>query len=199
MKAVEYFERTGDIDLYGRGWDGPTARVGQWCVPGTFGKVPMPGTIQRIRRGFVKGWQRIFPEPLLAAARKTYRGTAISKPEILGNYTFALCFENSILNGWMTEKLFDCFFAGTVPVYWGAPDIEDYVSPDCFIDMRQFEDYGALKEYLKSLKESGIRQYKENARAYLASPRFRPFTKQAFTELFARIVEEDAGVRLSGP
>ena len=199
MKAVEYFGRTGDIDLYGRGWDVPTYRIGHWHVPGTFGKVTVPGTIQRMHRSLVHRWQRIFSEPLLAAARRAYRGSAVSKSETLGNYTFALCFENSILKGWVTEKLFDCFFAGTVPVYWGAPDIEECVPPDCFIDMRQFQDYGALKEHLKSLKESDIRRYKENARAFLASPGFRPFTKQAFTEIFARMVEEDAGVKLGGP
>jgi hypothetical protein len=199
MKAVEYFARTGDIDLYGRGWDGPTIRVGQWCVPGTFGKLPMPGTLQQIHRGFVKAWQGIFPEPRLVAARRAYRGSVASKSGTLGNYKFALCFENSILKGYVTEKLFDSFFAGAIPVYWGAPDIEQHVPQDCFIDMRRFEDYGALKEYLKSLEESDIRRYKENARAFLTSPRFRPFTKQAFTEIFARIIEEDAGVTWGDP
>ena len=45
----------------------------------------------------------------------------------------------------MTEKLFDCFFSGTVPVYWGAPDVFDWVPADCFIDMRQFTDFAQLR------------------------------------------------------
>ncbi len=196
MRAIEYFGKTGDIDLYGHGWDGPTYRVGRWFVPGTFGKVPMPGTAQYISRKLVSYWQNLVPEPKLIAARKVYRGFAASKSATLGNYKFALCFENSVLKGWTTEKIFDCFFAGTVPVYWGAPDIEDHVPRECFIDKRAFPDYGELKKFLKSLTERDLRTYKENARAFINSPAFKPFTKHAFAELIAGIVEEDASLKL---
>lgn len=185
MRAVEYFSRTGEIDLYGVGWDGPSIRVG---------KIPVPSTLRRLHRKLLGYWQRIRPDPLLEAARRAYRGFAHSKPEILGKYKFALCFENSILKGWVTEKIFDCFFAGTVPVYWGAPDIETYVPKECFVDRRDYAGYSELKSYLKSLTDKDVLTYKENARDYLNSPQFRPFTKDAFVELFARIVEEDARV-----
>jgi hypothetical protein len=199
MRAIEYFSQTGEIDLYGNGWDGPTYRVGQWCVPGTFGKVPMPGTVQFLSRAMVNSWQRLVPEPRLVAARKVYKGFATSKSATLGKYKFSLCFENSILKGWTTEKIFDCFFAGTIPVYWGAPDIADYIPQECFIDKRQFPDYAELRRYLKALPERAIRDYKENARAFVNSPAFQPFTKRAFAELFAGIVEQDTGIRLSEP
>ena len=42
--------------------------------------------------------------------------------------------------GYISEKIFDCFFAGTVPLYLGAPDIEDYIPADTFIDLRQFRE-----------------------------------------------------------
>jgi alpha(1,3/1,4) fucosyltransferase len=197
MRAVEYFSRTKDIDLYGVGWDGPTFRVGKACVPGTFGKVAMPGTGQKIVFESRRLWQRVFPDPLLVAARSVYRGFARSKAEALSKYKFSLCFENSILKGWTTEKIFDCFFAGTVPVYWGAPDVQDYIPKDCYIDMRQFKDYGELRSYLKSLGARDIQRYKEAARDFLHSPRYRPFTKQAFAETFGRMIEEDAGVKLA--
>jgi hypothetical protein len=199
MRAIEYFSQTGEIDLYGNGWDGPTYRVGQWCVPGTFGKVPMPGTVQFLSRAMVNSWQRLVPEPRLVAARKVYKGFATSKSATLGKYKFSLCFENSVLKGWTTEKIFDCFFAGTIPVYWGAPDIADYIPRECFIDKRQFPDYAELRRYLKALPERAIRDYKENARAFVNSPAFQPFTKRAFAELFAGIVEQDTGIRLSEP
>jgi hypothetical protein len=195
MRAIEYFGRTGEIDLYGHGWDGPTYIIGRVFVPGTFGKA-MPGTVQRINRTVVGYWQHIFPDPRLVAARKVYRGFAVSKAETLARYTFSLCFENSILKGWTTEKIFDCFFAGTVPVYWGAPDIEEHIPRECFIDMRRFSGYPELKDYLKSLTHQQIKAYRESAREFLNSPRFRPFTKQAFAEIFAAMIEEDAAVRL---
>ncbi|HWP49030.1 MAG TPA: glycosyltransferase family 10 [Candidatus Limnocylindrales bacterium] len=186
-RAVEYFSRTGEIDLYGVGWDGPAHRVGKTRVPYTF---------RRLHKRFLYYWQRFSPDPLLEACRRVYRGPAISKRETLGQYTFALCFDNQILNGWLTEKIFDCFFAGTIPIYLGAPDIETYIPKECFIDLRQFSGYGELRSYLKSLTKKDIRRYKESAREYLRSPQYRPFTKIAFTELIARIVEEDTGIKL---
>lgn len=187
MRAVEYFSRYDEVDLYGKGWDAPSIRVGKTWVPYTF---------KRLQFELQKKWQRVHPNPLLKAAQKVYRGVADSKCETLGKYKFALCFENSILKGWITEKIFDCFFAGTVPIYCGAPDIENYIPTNCFIDMRRFSGYAELREYLKSLSEKDIWEYKENARTFLKSSRFYPFSKAAFAELWAGIVAEDTGIQI---
>ena len=186
-RALEFFSRTDEIDLYGKGWDAPPIRVGRTRTPYTF---------RRIHHELQKKWQRIRPDPLLKAAQKVYRGAADSKSATLGQYKFALCFENSILKGWITEKIFDCFFAGTVPVYWGAPDIETYVPSDCFIDMRRFSGYEELGKFLKSLGDKEICEYKENARIFLNSPGFYRFSKAAFAEIFRQIVAEDTGLQI---
>lgn len=188
MRAVEFFSRTNEIDLYGPGWDKPSARVGQtW----------MPWTLRRAGIALQTRWQELWPDPLLVAARKVYRGIAKSKRETLGHYRFAICFENSILKGWITEKIFDCLFVGTIPIYWGAPDIEEAVPQECFIDMRGFANYAELRDFLRSLTPARVRDYRESGRDYLKSPRFRPFTRQAFADLFRRILEEDAGVKIA--
>jgi hypothetical protein len=187
LRAIEYFGRTGDIDLYGVGWDGPPFQMGRTFVP---------GTVRKLHRSLMRQWQRVRPDPLLSAAQRVYHGPVATKAEILGKYKFALCFENMVLKGWITEKIFDCFFAGTVPIYWGTPDIEDLIPPECFIDMRGFANYGELRTYLKSLGDAEIGRYRQNARAFLESPGFRPFSKEAFADHFVRIIEEDTGVRI---
>lgn len=187
MRAVAFFAKYDEIDLYGIGWEEPSWRLG---------KTPVPYTLTRLYRFGLTQWQKIKPDPLLQAARSVYHGRAESKSTTLGNYTFALCFENMILKGWITEKIFDCFFTGTIPVYLGAPDIQNYVPPDCFIDMRRFNGYEELRHYLKSLSDRDVQRYKENARAYLQSPQFRPFTKEAFAELFTDIIHADTGQQL---
>jgi hypothetical protein len=144
-------------------------------------------------------WHKIKPDPLLQAARSVYRGKSEHKPTTLGSYTFALCFENSVLKGWITEKIFDCFFTGTIPVYLGAPDIQDYIPQDCFIDMRQFSDYASLRSYLKALTPAQVNAYRQAARDFLASPQYEPFTKRAFAALFRQLICEDAGVNLEPP
>jgi len=55
-----------------------------------------------------------------------YRGFVSSKVDLLRRYRFCLVMENQRQNGYITEKLFDCLPAGTVPIYWGAPDIHEY-------------------------------------------------------------------------
>ncbi len=187
MRAIDFFGRTGEFDLYGKGWNGPSFQMGIGWVP---------GTVQRIHRSLLTQWQRFRPDPLLVSARRVYKGALWHKLETLSEYKFSLCFDNVILKGWVTEKIFDCFVAGTVPVYWGAPDIENYVPKNCFIDMRDFANYDELLRFLKSLPESKVCEYRQNAKDYMKSPLFRRFTKKAFTEILARIVEEDTGVKL---
>jgi hypothetical protein len=74
--------------------------------------------------------------------------------------------------------------------------VTDYVPEECFINRRRFTTYDDLRSYLHALGPADIRRYKENARDYLASDRFKPFTTEAFAQLFTRAVEEDTGVAL---
>ena len=187
LRAVAYFEPRGEVDLYGIGWDGPPFRVGET-------RVPRP--VRRLAYLAERRWDRLRPgrDPLLAAARRAWRGAVDSKSDTLSRYTYAICFENMVMEGWVTEKIFDCLVAGTIPVYLGAPDIERWVDPECFIDMRRFSDYGELREFLLSLGPEKIEAYREAGREYFRSEQFRPFTKHAFADIFGRMLAEDAGV-----
>ncbi|MBM2822232.1 MAG: hypothetical protein HW413_978 [Thermoleophilia bacterium] len=189
LRAIEFFDRFHEIDLYGVGWEGPPFRVGTtWA----------PGSLRRLSRRARLRWHRFRPpsDPVWKAVRHAYRGPVDSKAQTMSGYTFAICFENMVLEGWITEKIFDCLFCGTVPVYLGAPDIERWVPPECFIDMRRFASYEELREYLRGLSPMEIAAFREAGREYVRSDRYRPFTKQAFADLMLRIVEEDAGVVL---
>jgi hypothetical protein len=184
MRAVEFFARTNEIDLYGRGWDGPSMRLGHTRVPYTFKRVYLAG--KRVAH-------RYRPDPLLVAARSVWKGPAASKSETLAAYRFAVCFENAAIRGWITEKIFDCFFAGTVPIYWGAPDIADHVPHDAFIDMQGFAGYEELRRYLHGLGPKDVERYRDAGRAFVGSPAFARFSKQAFTDRVAGVLREDAG------
>lgn len=187
MRAVEYFSRTNDIDLYGRGWNLPTNKMGKSKIPYTF---------RKWKYDLVTLWQKYFPPPLLVAARKVYKGEADSKSEIMSNYNFALCFENMIIKGWLTEKIFDCFYCGTIPVYYGIPDIDQRIPTNCYIDMRQFKNYQALKTYLKSLSQDDIQAYRDNAKAFLASDAYQPHSKEVFVDIIVKTIEKDSGISL---
>lgn len=44
-------------------------------------------------------------------------------------YRFSVVIENSREPGYFTEKLVDSLLCGSVPIYWGAPDIDRYFDP----------------------------------------------------------------------
>lgn len=187
LRAVAYFGARDEIDLYGVGWHGPPYRIG---------RTRMPGTLQMLQYKTDGLLERLRPDPVLAAARRVYKGPVTVKADALSRYTFAICFENQILDGWVTEKIFDCLAAGTVPVYLGAPDIERWVAPECFVDMRRFSGYDELRDYLRALSPEEIDAYREAGRDYFRSEQYRPFTKHTFAETLGQIVAEDAGVSL---
>jgi hypothetical protein len=54
-----------------------------------------------------------------------------------------------------------------------------------------------LRKFLKSLSDRDIERYRRAARDFLESPAFKPFTRQAFAEIFGRIVDEDAAPALA--
>lgn len=72
-----------------------------------------------------------------------------TKLETIAAYKFTLAFENSISQDYVTEKFFDPLFVGSVPVYMGAPNIDDFAPGErCFINVAQFKGPRELAEYL---------------------------------------------------
>lgn len=160
IRALIALQRFGTIDLYGHGWNVPFYKIRQTRH--------FPYLYWKYRK----------------ALRAIYKGSVESKYETLSRYKFALCFENSVMPGYITEKIFDCFFVGTVPIYLGAPDVENYIPKNCFIDMRDFDSYGKLYTYLLSLSNDDISSFREAAREYLSSELYQPFTKEKFVKQF---------------
>ena len=68
------------------------------------------------------------------------------------NYKFTIAFENALARDYVTEKFFDPLVAGSVPVYLGAPNIEEFAPADrCFINVADFGSPRDLARYLLML------------------------------------------------
>lgn len=116
---------------------------------------------------------------------KSYRGTSIDKIDTLKNYKFSICFENSIdIKGYITEKIFDSFQAGTVPIYLGADNITDYIPENCFIDKRKFNSYSELYIYLKTMSKEEYLTYLENIKDFLNNDKSKVFKKDHLVQTF---------------
>lgn len=121
---------------------------------------------------------------------KNYRGTVGDKIEVMKNYKFCICYENTKdIRGYITEKIFDCFTAGCVPVYWGASNVTEYIPEGAFIDRRKFKDEQELYDFLKSVSEQEYEQYLEKAGKFLQSEMAKRFTDEQFVQDFMKILE----------
>jgi len=130
-----------------------------------------------------EGWERRHPavEPEThEAAGRAYRGKAADKLKVLAGYRFALVFENTRFPGYISEKLFDCFFARCIPIYSGAPDVAQYVPPSTFIDVRQFPSFPELERFLRHVSEEDARRYVEAAHAFMILPEFEKWCADRF-------------------
>jgi hypothetical protein len=77
----------------------------------------------------------MFQSRPIAAGNRTFRasgarsgdpGWQSRKLELISRYKFVFAFENSNCFDYVTEKPIDAWRVGAVPVYFGAPNIDDY-------------------------------------------------------------------------
>lgn len=64
----------------------------------------------------------------------------------LRDYRFSVIIENEKIDNWFTEKIIDCLVTGTVPIYWGCPNISEYFDIRGFIIINSFEDFSLKKD-----------------------------------------------------
>lgn len=122
---------------------------------------------------------------------KNYRGTVDRKLDTLSNYKFCICYENMCnVKGYITEKIFDCFFAGVVPVYWGADNITDYVPANTFIDRRRFKSMEELCYFLEHVTWKDYEKYISFIRQFLNSDTFKKeFSIDSYIERIMRVLD----------
>jgi hypothetical protein len=56
--------------------------------------------------------------------------------DFIGDYKFMICFENTSLKNYLTEKLIIAYKSGTIPIYWGCPNLGDYVNVDSILYLK---------------------------------------------------------------
>ena len=74
---------------------------------------------------------------------------------IFNKYKFILAFENSYDDGYITEKIFNCFFSKTIPIYKGSNIIKSFINESSFIDINNnnIEDIIELIKLLNNNEE----------------------------------------------
>ncbi|KAM1120247.1 hypothetical protein ACFX2I_044345 [Malus domestica] len=74
----------------------------------------------------------------------------------MSHYKFVLAIENTMTESYVTEKLFYALDSGSVPIYFGAPNVWDFVPPHSIIDGTKFSSLEELASYVKSLASDPV-------------------------------------------
>ena len=90
-----------------------------------------------------------------------------SKIEMLRDYQFHICIENSRQHNYFSEKLMDCLITKTIPIYYGCPNIAEFFDTRGWIIL---EDTSAstLFKALLSLNEQYYSKYMDTIDANYA-------------------------------
>lgn len=153
-----------------------------------------PNELYSARRNTIEFFEKYHPEDFDLYGRgwpayKTYRGTLSKKIDNLNHYKFCICYENiKEISGYITEKIFDCFRCGCVPVYWGADNITAYIPANCFIDRTQFTSHEQLYDFLKNMDKETFEQYIINIQNYLNGPEAHKYSIDHFVSIMLDLV-----------
>lgn len=75
----------------------------------------------------------------------------VEKPyEIAKRYKFALCFENDLYPGYVTEKPLEAYLCGTIPLYNGI-DCEGYLNSNAMLNLHEYSTLDSWLDRISSL------------------------------------------------
>lgn len=165
--VIEWFENyyPNEFDLYGPNWD---EFVFPWDVH-LFQRMNTP-RFTKLRKKF--GKQYI-----------TWKGSVTNKVKCINNYKFVFVFENTeLIDGYITEKIFDVFYGGSIPIYLGPENIINYINNKCFINFRDFKNLDSLYRYLKSIDKNKYQVMLNDVKSFLNGHESYSFTTKYFCE-----------------
>jgi hypothetical protein len=160
LALVEYFGREGSLDLFGANWEDISNLPDKW------------------RNRLEKVVEKLNPT------------TCTDKQSVITDYKFAICFENMVYPGYVTEKIIDCFRAGVIPIYMGAPDISDFVPKAAFLDLRGFVSLEEMHSYLKNITEDAAMEMINAAHSFLRSEKGAKYSYEGFAHNVMNLVRE---------
>lgn len=98
----------------------------------------------RLRMSFLDKFMKKYPDRLHLYGRGTERhggdGFTNKRSELFFSHRYVFGFENSWQNGYATEKIYDAILAGCMPIYWGCPNLEEFLPEGSFIRLNIKEE-----------------------------------------------------------
>lgn len=68
--------------------------------------------------------------------------------DIYKDYKFVIAFENDPIIGYISEKIWTPMLIRSIPIYLGAPDVDEFFNPRSFIHVRDYANFDACIDYI---------------------------------------------------
>ena len=125
----------------------------------------------------------------------SYKGRAEDKIDVLDQYKFSICYENATgFPGYITEKILDCFTALNVPVYGGDITIAEKIPKKCFIDIRDFQNFGDLHKYINGMQANEYLDFISSIKNFYSSNQFTQFSTPNFVRRMLNTIAKDHAI-----
>jgi alpha(1,3/1,4) fucosyltransferase len=151
-----------DFHLYGNGWD---------MIPKN--KRLFEASLVFMKNKYLNKFYRLISKFLPKSFFlnfNNYKGLTHQKIKTSSNYKFALCFENIInKNGYISEKITDCFLSYTIPIYLGYNNVSELIPKQLYIDFRSFSSSNELIEFINQFSKKEYLEFKKNVDKFLKS------------------------------
>jgi hypothetical protein len=145
----------------------------------------------------VDSWGRHLNNSGAISNSSTGLGYELEKMELESGYRFSIAMENGLFPGYTTEKVFSGVKAGSVPIYWGNPQIGNDINLGRIISLHEFK---SIEEAIVEILE--LDSNLEKLEAKVLEPLMTPEqenkvsqSRQAIIELFLHAIETS---RMSG-
>jgi hypothetical protein len=119
-------------------------------------------------------------------------GEYVNALDSLENYMYSVVIENYIDDIWFTEKICNCFATKTIPIYYGARDIDEYFNSEGIIHCSSIDDIEWWIETILENTDKSERMYIKKIKSvnenYELSKQY-----EKFDEWFYKTYEKEIG------
>lgn len=174
QRIIRWFDRhaPSDFELFGRNWNLPMASR---------------SILGRALRGFGK-------IGLVRNRLAVYRRRVPDKSLVLRRSRFSFAFENvEGLEGYLTEKLFDCLNEGCIPIYLGDPAVSEILPKKAYVHYRRGQSLEDLYTYLMNMGNIEYSERQTAIRAFLGSEGCRALSSHCFAGRVSEVVASCIG------
>ena len=114
-----------------------------------------------------------------------------AKINFMRDYKFSIAFENRSEEGYLTEKICHAYLAGSIPIYWGSPNIAKFFNPQSFINCHDYDNFAEVVERVKEIDNNPALFAKYiNAPPILEDSELHNFTKEIISARMDAIMEK---------